>query len=182
MVTKPILGCDVDLCVCPSDEGWIQYLQYHNGFGDEVEIVGELPYNLSELFPSVADPLHYWRTLDYSQFSPIQGSVEALEKLSEHFDIFFISQHKGMHSKTKYYWLDEWFPFKSGVMLTKEKWGMNGSVVAMIDDRMSQLKGFDKEKRILFNTPYTQDVQCEVEMSFGVWDDEVVNKICSRYL
>jgi hypothetical protein len=67
-------------------------------------------------------------------------------------------------------------------MLTKEKWLMNDSVVAMIDDRMSHLQGFDLEKRILFQTRYTQDVKVDVAYEFGMWDDSVVSKICELYL
>ena len=32
-----LIGVDVDLVVAPSDEGWIEYLEYYNGFGDKVQ-------------------------------------------------------------------------------------------------------------------------------------------------
>ena len=180
---KPLLGVDVDLTVVSTDKGWYDYLKYYNGFAKTLEKEGEkLPYNLSKVFPHVKEPMLYWKTLDYFQFEPLEGSVKALQKLSEHFDIVFISQQSGNHGKSKYYWLDEWFPFKSAVVLTHEKWVMNSSVVAMIDDRLNHLSGFDLDKRILFETPYTQDVEIDVATSFGVWDDTVVETICGRYL
>lgn len=183
MVSKRLLGVDCDLCVCPSDEGWMQWLKYYNGFGKVVHREdGLLPYNLAEMFPNFKDPYQYWRELDYSQFQPIKGSVEALEKLSQYFGIVFISQAKGSHHKSKYYWLDYYFPFNEGVMLTKEKYLMNSSVVAHIDDRKEHLKGFDFNKRICFNTPYTQSVECDVAIDFSGWDDEIVEIICERYL
>lgn len=196
MGDKRLLGIDVDLTVCPSDVGWWRYLAYKQigislasgDMGNYVDHVNDqfshssLPYALGEFFPEVQNPNEYWRTLDYSQFKPIEGTVEALEKLSQYFGIVFISQHKGTHGKTKYYWLQEYFPFNSGVILTKEKWLMNDAVVAMIDDRLSHLKNFDYEKRIQFDTIYTQDVECDVATKFNKWGDEIVHKICKEYL
>lgn len=182
-MAKRILGVDVDLTVCPSDQGWLEWLRYYNGMGKVVNREdGMLPYNLAEMFPNSKEPYQYWRELYYNQFQPIEGSVEALEKLSKYFDIFFISQAKGTHGKSKYYWLDEHFPFKAGLMLTKEKWGMNNSVVAMIDDRLEHLKGFDVSKRVWFNTPYVQTEDCEVALKFDTWNDETVKQICNNYL
>lgn len=177
-MSKPILGCDVDICICPSDIGWNDYLKYFNGFAKVVEREdGMLPYDLSQRYPSVADPYQYWRNLDYSQFEPLEGSVEVLQDLSKDFDIVFISQMKGTHAKSKYYWLDHHFPFKKGVILTKEKYLMNNSVAAMIDDRLEHLNGFDKNKRILFETIYTQSVQCYTQYQFSAWEAAVAEHI-----
>lgn len=182
-MSKPILGCDVDICLCPSDKGWMDYMKYFNGFGKVVHRTdGMLEYDLSKMYPTVADPYDYWRTLDYDQFKPLEGSVKALDALSKYFDIAFISQAKGFHHKSKYYWLDRHFPFKTGVMLTKEKWLMKGSVVAMIDDRLDHLKGFDFDQRVLFNTNYTQSVECDVAYSFSEWNAGVVERLCELYL
>ncbi|UZS00965.1 5' nucleotidase [Pseudomonas phage vB_PsaM_M1] len=183
MVTKPILGVDVDLTICPSDIGWANYLKYFNGFGKIVHRTdGMVEYDLSKMYPTVADPYEYWRSLDYDQFKPLDGSVEALEALSKYFDIAFISQAKGFHHKSKYYWLDHHFPFKAGVILTKEKWLMKGSVVAMIDDRLDHLQGFDFDQRIYFNTNYTQSVECSVPYQFSEWNSKVVERLCGMYL
>lgn len=181
---KRLLGVDIDSVVCPSDQGWYDYLNYFNGFAkiNEPEDWELLPYNLSEMFPAVSNPMHYWRTLDYSQFWPIEGSVDALEKLSTYFGIVFISRVKGNHSKSKYYWLKEHFPFMTEYVATHGKWVMNKSVEAMIDDRLDVLEGFDSDKRILFETPYTQTSDCLVAHSFGKWDDDVVKTICDMYL
>lgn len=192
MSSKRILSCDVDLCVCPSDLGWYSWLCDRQKGPQQLckpsPRLGfhkpgmKFPYNLGDMFETVEDPYLYWRELDYSQFEPIKGSAQALEKLSKYFDIVFISAHKGTHGKSKYYWLQKHFPFKTGVMLTKEKYLMNNSVVAHIDDRKSMLRGFDFEKRILFNTPYEQEVECETALSFDRWNDEIVKKICEEYL
>lgn len=180
---RRLLGVDVDLTVVATDQGWLQWLNYYNGFGKRVKSWDEnIPYNLSELYPSVVDPYQYWRDLDYSQFQPIEGSVEALEKLSQYFGIVFISRIKGNHTKSKYYWLKEHFPFMTEYVATHGKWVMGNSVVAMVDDRLDVLKGFDKDKRIWFNTPYTQSSDCSVHLEFDRWNDSVVKMICEEYL
>jgi 5'(3')-deoxyribonucleotidase len=182
-MSKHILGCDVDICLCPSDKGWMEYMKYYNGFGKVVHRTdGMLEYDLSKMYPTVADPYEYWRTLDYNQFKPLEGSVETLEALSKYFDIAFISQAKGQHSKSKYYWLKEHFPFNVGVLLTKEKHLMKGSVDAHIDDRLDHLVGFDYDQRILFATNYTQSVECNTPYSFSEWNGEVVERLCNMYL
>lgn len=182
-MSKPILSIDCDLTVCPSDVGWANYLKYFNGFGKVVHRTdGMVEYDLSKMYPTVADPYEYWRTLDYNQFKPLEGSVESMEALSRHFDIAFISQAKGLHAKSKYYWLKEHFPFNVGVLLTKEKHLMKGSVVGHVDDRLDHLKGFDFDQRVLFKTNYTQSVECDVAYSFSEWDDGVVERLCELYL
>jgi len=65
---------------------------------------------------------------------------------------------------------------------THGKWVMNDSVVAMIDDRKDVLELFDFNKRIWFNTPYTQSSDCSVHLEFDRWNDNVVKMICEEYL
>lgn len=180
-----ILAIDCDLTVCPSDIGWMSYLENKSAYDRsswEGHFDKPLPYNLGSLFDDIKDSLEYWRELDYNQFKPIEGSVEALGKLSQYFKIVFISTHKGTHSKSKYYWLDEHFPFHGGVILTKEKYLMNDSVVALVDDRIDNLEGFDYCKRIQFVTPYTQTSDAKVNLKFGEWNDKTVKMICKEYL
>lgn len=180
---KHLIGVDCDLTVCPSDKGWMGWLRYYHGFGKTKEVSGDkLPYNLGELFPSVQDPHQYWREVDYSQFQPIEGSVEALEKLSKYFGIVFISRIKGNHTKSKYYWLKEHFPFMTEYVATHGKWVMNNSIECMIDDRKDVLESFDFNKRVWFNTEYTQSSECHVYLEFDRWNDHVVKMICEEYL
>lgn len=188
---RRILGVDVDLTVCPSDVKWAEYLklktfEHFNGSCPVGSIVtaqsGKIPYNLAELFPHVEDPFEYWRTLEYSQFEPLPGAVEKLEELNQYFDIAFISATKGKHAKEKYYWCQEHFPFMVGFMATKEKWLMNDSVVAMADDRLENLCPFDYNKRVLFETPYAQTVDCPVAYRINGWESFSVADFCKQYL
>lgn len=177
-----LLAVDVDLCTCPSDAGWLQWLRYHSQKGQQHFPQGKFPYNLAEMFPDVDDPMDYWRNLDYFQFLPIEGSAEALEKLSQYFGIVFVSRTKGVHSKSKYYWLKSYFPFLTEYVVMHKKGILNDAFVAMIDDRLDVLKGFDYNKRILFETNYEQSVECDVAIRFNVWDNKIVEQICDRYL
>lgn len=125
------------------------------------------------------DPLDYWRsdTL-YDNLQPMDGVVDCLEKLNKHFGIVFVSRLKGFHHKSKVSFVKRHVPFMSGFVGTHEKWILNKSLTALIDDNMDNLKGFDYGKRIWFNPTKSS----EVALSFDVWNDEIVNKICSRYL
>lgn len=173
-----LIGVDVDLTVCPSDIGWRDWLGDKYGY-----IRGWMTkYNFSEYYPQATDAMEYWRELDYSQFQPLPGSVEKLQLLSNYFGIVFISAIKGNHTKEKYYWLKEHFPFMEGYIATKEKFLMNNSVVAMIDDRIDNLAGFDFSKRVQYMTRYEQSSNESVNMVITDWQSFDVKEFCKEYL
>jgi len=177
-MTKRIIGVDVDLTVCPSDDGWREWLGNKYGYVK----CPMTEYNFSHYYPHADDPFEYWRSLEYSQFDPLKGSVEKLEHLSSYFDIVFISAIKGKHNKEKYYWLKEHFPFLKGYIATKEKFLMNNSVCAMIDDRLDNLQGFDQHKRVFYKTPYSQNERCGVAYVIDDWESFSVKDFCDQYL
>ena len=175
---KRLISVDCDLTVCPSDQGWLDWLGQNYGYVKTPMV----EYNFGHYYPHVEDPFKYWRELDYFQFQPIEGAVEKLKTLSQYFNICFVSAHKGQHSKSKYYWLEEYFPFNCGVILTKEKHLMNDSVLCHIDDRKDMLEKFDTQKRVLYNTPYKQSSDCSVNMVINSWEDFSVKSFCDEYL
>jgi len=182
---KRLISVDCDLTVCPSDQGWLDWLYAESRRIDYLPLScygKNRHYNLGEYFPRIEDPFRYWRELDYFQLQPIEGAVEKLKALSQYFNICFVSAHKGQHSKSKYYWLEEHFPFNCGVMLTKEKHLMNNSVLCHIDDRKDMLEKFDSQKRVLYNTPYKQSSGCSVNMVINSWEDFSVAEFCKEYL
>lgn len=185
-MSKRILAVDCDLTVCPSDVGWGNYLKANSAYDRsnwEGHFDEPLPYNLGTLFDDIKDPLAYWRELDYNQFQPLEGAVEKLKALSTYFDIVFISAIKGNHTKTKYYWLKQHFPFMSAYVATKEKWVLNqDKTVALIDDRLDNLEGFDYNKRVLFKTPYEQSSDCSVTYTIEDWNSFSVKDFCKEYL
>jgi len=186
-LNKRIIGVDVDLTVCPSDKAWWEQLKktscaFPKTSLELLSMNGEVDYDLSNYFVAPKDRYAYWRELDYNQFQPIEGSVEKLKALSKYFSIVFISACKGNHHRSKVYWLKEHFPFMTGFMATKEKFLMNSSVVAMIDDRLDNLQGFDQHKRILYKTPYKQSVDVRVDSVIESWDSFSVKEFCDNYL
>lgn len=156
---------DCDLTVCPSDVGWFNWL-WERASDEEAclfshrqfEELNTLPYNLASLFPSVDNPMEYWNNLDYDQFQPLDGSIEALERINHYFPVIFTSHIEGgSHGKSKANWIKKHYPFQSGIIYTREKSVLCGSVVGHVDDRLSHLKGFEITKRYLFNTKYLQE-------------------------
>jgi len=118
------------------------------------------------------DPLDFWRSEDlYDNLQPMEGAVEKLEQLSKYFGIVFISRLKGQHHKSKYYFLERYFPFMTEFMGTHGKWVMNNSVEAMIDDLPENLVRFDSHKRVLFGQGEYKDS--------NTFD---VSKFCKEYL
>ena len=118
------------------------------------------------------DPLDFWRAEDlYDNLAPMEGAVEKLEQLSQYFGIVFISRLKGNHHKSKVGFCKKHFPFMVGFIGTHEKWLMNESVVAMIDDLPENLIKFDPQKRILFGEEGLRD-----------WSEFDVKQFCKEYL
>lgn len=118
------------------------------------------------------DPLDFWRSEDlYDNLEPMEGAVEKLEQLSKYFGIVFISRLKGQHHKGKVYFLKKYFPFMEAFVGTHEKWVMNNSVEAMIDDLPENLVRFDSHKRVLFGQGEYKD-----------WNTFNVPKFCKEYL
>lgn len=131
------IGVDVDGTVVDTSAWyWFQYLQSRYSFKEGFDQYSKIPYNVSTVFdiPEDCDAFAFWKDQSlYEGLKPIAGSVEALHKLKgEGHEIVFISQIKGNHAKNKYYFIDKWFKFKDGVILTKEKHLV--SVDIMIDD------------------------------------------------
>lgn len=126
----------------------------------------------------VYDPLDYWRSPTlYDNLQPMEGSVEALRSLSQYFGIVFVSRLKGWHHRSKVYFLKEYFPFMQGFVGTHEKWLLQDSFCALIDDDINNLDKWDFHKRVLFGGE-----SARVNLSFSKWDDEIVQTICERYL
>lgn len=122
--------------------------------------------------PFLDDPLDFWRgeTL-YDNLEPMKCAVEKLETLSQYFNIVFVSRLKGNHHRSKVYFLKKHFPFMAGFVGSHEKWILNDSLVAMVDDLEDNLVKFDSDKRILFGQGEYKD-----------WNTFDVPKFCKEYL
>lgn len=101
--------------------------------------------------PNLEDPLDFWRDENlYDNLVPMEDTVEKLEQLSKYFGIVFVSRLKGNHHRSKVYFLKKHFPFMTGFIGTHEKYLLNDSLVAMVDDLEDNLTKFDADKRIHF--------------------------------
>ena len=173
---KPMVMCDVDITVVNTDTQWIDYIGeklFRDNPGESFARVaqhkalyGTIPYDITELFPEAKklgiDLFDYWRSDNlYNLLTPIEGAVETLRRMSSQFDVVFVSQAKGGHHKSKYNWVNKWFPFHSGVILTKEKWQVARGACLVIDDRLSVLEKCTEYNptigTVLLKTSYTQD-------------------------
>lgn len=122
--------------------------------------------------PFLDNPLDFWRdeTL-YDNLKPMNGAVEKLEALSQYFNIVFVSRLKGNHHRSKVYFLKKHFPFMAGFVGTHEKYILNDSLVAMVDDLEDNLSKFEAHKRIHFGQGEHKD-----------WNTFDVPKFCKEYL
>lgn len=122
--------------------------------------------------PHLEDPLDFWRDENlYDNLVPMEGAVEKLGLLSKYFGIVFVSRLKGNHHRSKVYFLKKHFPFMTGFVGTHEKYLLNDSLVAIVDDLEDNLVKFDSDKRILFGQGEYKD-----------WNTFNVAKFCKEYL
>ena len=132
--------------------------------------------------PHLEDPLDFWRDENlYDNLVPMEGAVDKLEQLSKYFGIVFVSRLKGNHHRSKVYFLKEHFPFMTGFVGSHEKWILNESLVAMVDDLPDNLKGFDPHKRVWFNSDNSIN-SLPVGLVINSWEDFSVPEFCREYL
>jgi 5'(3')-deoxyribonucleotidase len=188
------IGIDLDLCVIKSDEEWYQWLQSLCGgenqntpwesFKEKILARdGVISYNLAEYFPNPKNrgvsPLDYWRSTDtYCKTKPVEGAIEAISNLhKEGHEIIFITSLKGHSHRSKYHWVERHFEIPFSFIGTKEKWILNDCLDVMVDDRKINLVKFDLGKRVLFTTPYSQEVDCETLSFISSWEDFKLEKV-----
>ena len=154
-----VLGVDVDLTVVDTGVSWFNWLNNVCLSNKEMP-EGTTEYDLTKYFSEELkgkDGYEYFRhTGVYDTLRPIAGSVDVLTNLSSNYEVVFISQVKGNHSKSKVEFIKRYFPFYSGIVFTKEKHHV--AVDIMVDDRVKFLNQFgDDVKKVLFKTNYIQD-------------------------
>lgn len=156
-----IIGVDVDNCVVDVIPHWVVWLNEVTGKNYSLEDSG-YKYDFFTMYEKELEELgmdgkEWWRFEHiYDNASPIKDSVNALQYLyARGHQIVFISKVIGNHGESKKAFLNNYFPFNSGIIFTDEKGFVNVDV--MIDDRNMFLNQFDKSvTKILFETPYTQ--------------------------
>jgi 5'(3')-deoxyribonucleotidase len=90
----------------------------------------------------------------FRDLRPLEGSVEAVKKLQEKYDVYIVSAAMEFRNSLvdKYDWLSEHFPFISwrNIMFCGDK---IVDVDVMIDDRAKNFVGF-KGRKLLFTSPH----------------------------
>ena len=186
------IGVDCDGTICEtSTKLWFAYLyQRYKPIEEKIlDVIASdmYPYNVSELFhiPEGCDPFAFWKDPNlYEGLTPIDDAVEYLQKLhSEGHEIIFVSQAKGWHQRSKYYFIDKWFPFKAGVILTKEKHLVNLDVI--VDDSIHVLNSMpDSVVTIKFRDDTIQDEAMQLRhVLANDWQDvyTLCNNVKEKY-
>jgi len=90
----------------------------------------------------------------FRDLKPLEGSVEAVKKLQEKYDVYIVSAAMEFRNSLvdKYDWLAEHFPFITwrNIMFCGDK---IVDVDVMIDDRAKNFVGF-KGRKLLFTSPH----------------------------
>lgn len=140
---KLIMNVDVDLVVVDTLSTWLQWfkensrdnidfnMSWHNG-----------SYHLSQTMREHMDidPDDFWRQDKlYDNAYPMDGAVDVLKRLSERYEIRFISHSMAEHKHSKSNFLARFFEFHDGVyhVDADEKWEFAADV--WVEDRVSTL-------------------------------------------
>lgn len=175
-----MLAIDVDITTLASDELWWEWLKsmscidalhIHDCFVRSLSKLhdvereygdGQTRYDLSSYFPEMKNSrvngYSFWRSENIYDFvHPVNGAIDGVTKLSEHFDIVFVTHVKGLHSRSKYNCLERHFGhIQFDYVVTKEKHRVAADL--LIDDRNEFINQFLTSNRcaVKLLTPYTQ--------------------------
>jgi 5'(3')-deoxyribonucleotidase len=194
---KKKIAVDIDL-VCTEDLGnrWWDYLvmlwkdhltddNYYQFVKDYENGCAE--YNLTKYFnlPDYADPMLFWKQDNLYDEEPLaEGCYEVVKNLWQAgFEIYFISVTEPAHMQSKKDYLARSFDFMDNInfVATDAKDCMDGCF-AIVDDRLDNLNGFENNDtlRILFDTPYKQDVESTQDYKLAKNWQDVEDFICQR--
>jgi len=155
-----VITVDVDYTVIDLVPIWWRWLEGVTHCEKDIKILDGLEsidYNLSVYFKdelSVVnrDGLDFYRQDGlYDTLKPDPKSIEVLRNLSDAgHEIVFVSSIKGRHSKSKAEFINRNYPFRAGIVYTKEKQFIHSEV--FIDDRVDHINKSRAPIKILFDT------------------------------
>ncbi len=118
---RKVILVDVDVTVVDTATSWADWyttLTNHDIFED----LKGYSKNICDIMHSHHDPMEYWRKHDlYDTLEPFPNSVAVLTRLSERFDIVFVSHCQPEHQRSKEYFLKRFFKFDYGFVSTGQK-------------------------------------------------------------
>lgn len=167
---KPIIAVDCDGVMIDMIPHWLEWC--NKVTGKNIQQTGALKLNnISSLFPEI-DALDFWRqNYLYDSLQPMEGAIDALERLSESCEIGFVTYAKAGHFPSKCRWLKKIFPNYAFINATKEK-GYTRCDFA-IDDRHNFLNQYPGSvTTIKMHTPYMQE-EALIKDTYTAhsWDD-----------
>lgn len=130
---------------------------YHRDYGTPLDLQLDAG---NEIYHHVPEHIHH-KWYDYihekgffRDLEPIPGSIEAVRKLQEHYEVYIVSAAMEFPNSLddKYHWLKEHFPFIGwkNIIFCGEKI-VNTDI--MIDDRIKNFSDF-KGRCLLFSSPH----------------------------
>lgn len=152
----------LDTCFCKG--GWVDTL-YKTGAKINYDLLWDdiskksIDYSLSKYVTDTKDQFDFWRgTGVYDGLKPYPEAEYYLNKISEDFDLVFLSAIKGSHNKSKYYFLKRYFPLMKAYIATKEKEEVLRDGDFFIDDRNNNINNvYTDTVLVRYNTLFTQD-------------------------
>lgn len=184
---KKVFVVDVDNVVVDLSQRWVDWINAHRGNGtyryEKEEFYGH--YDFSEVCSVNKDTvMDFWKQRGlYDNAKPLEGSVSALWRMKHKWgwDIVFASHVEGDHAKSKWEWLNKYFPV-DGFVATREKHYIRAD--AIIDDRPQVLNKVRDRYilKVLMLTPWLGDKEEEFDIEVWEWSDSLVDtiaQICS---
>jgi 5'(3')-deoxyribonucleotidase len=183
MKRPKIASIDVDEVVVSLYDDWVRYLCARSSVTPNPEHLAGY-YNIGKAFPDLSDVeiRAFWKQRGlYDTSEPLEGAVEGIQMfITAGYDIVFASHVEGDHGKSKFEFLNRFFPFNSFAQ-TREKGYLQPDIA--IDDRLSHLQHYNYCKptcvTVQFDTPFDQD-GCEFFPDFklkGWTDTSMIEKI-----
>ena len=118
---KKVLGIDVDLTVVDTLHPWLWWYYEESGIELTDEDIKGKNYNIETLMAGVKEPLKFWEIEDlYDELSPEPDAKKYIDKLSEEFEIVFVSSVFNKHIESKEKFLKRFFPY-AGFIATHSK-------------------------------------------------------------
>jgi len=142
-MTRKTMNVDVDLVVADALPCWLDWFEENSRDNIKFDLKWHKEsYHLSRTMKDYMDidPEQFWRQPNlYDTIPVMEHSPTVLNKLSEFYEIRFITSSGSQDKASKNRFIDRHFPFNSGVyhIPAEEKWEFDSDV--WVEDRISTL-------------------------------------------
>lgn len=147
------IGIDIDEVLVDFISPFSKY--YNSKFNTQISEEHFVSYNLSQVFKTSQEKItlevhEFTKSESFKKLPPLEGSIEAIEKLSEEYELFIITARSEEVSKTTLDWLKTHFkdkfknvhfshnPYITGpIRSTKTEIGRKLKIDLLIEDNLS---------------------------------------------